>query len=117
MISDDRTRVDVGRIRAWLAESHWASDRSAESIEWDYTPSEFAALLLELQHEDGGHGLGDRPDAVLHVAGRAGLDAEERVQEDVQLVQDLVRRRVRCPSFRPRPTTPSTSGPPARGRS
>jgi GNAT superfamily N-acetyltransferase len=32
-ISDDRTRVDFGRIRAWLAESYWASDRTAEAID------------------------------------------------------------------------------------
>jgi len=32
-ISDDRDRLDVDRIRGWLAESYWASDRSAEAIE------------------------------------------------------------------------------------
>lgn len=32
-ISDDRDRLDIDRIRAWLAESYWASDRSADAIE------------------------------------------------------------------------------------
>jgi GNAT superfamily N-acetyltransferase len=32
-ISDDRARLDIERIRGWLAESYWASDRSAEAIE------------------------------------------------------------------------------------
>ncbi|MDT4961859.1 MAG: hypothetical protein QOF87_1506 [Pseudonocardiales bacterium] len=32
-ISDDPARLDIGRIRAWLAESYWASDRSAEAID------------------------------------------------------------------------------------
>jgi GNAT superfamily N-acetyltransferase len=32
-ISDDRARLDIGRIRAWLAESYWASDRSADAID------------------------------------------------------------------------------------
>jgi len=32
-ISDDRDRLDVDRICGWLAESYWASDRSAEAIE------------------------------------------------------------------------------------
>jgi GNAT superfamily N-acetyltransferase len=32
-ISDDRNRLDIDRIRAWLAESYWASDRSAEAID------------------------------------------------------------------------------------
>jgi GNAT superfamily N-acetyltransferase len=32
-ISDDRDRLDIGRIRVWLAESYWANDRSTEAIE------------------------------------------------------------------------------------
>ncbi|PZS31133.1 MAG: GNAT family N-acetyltransferase [Pseudonocardiales bacterium] len=32
-ISDDRARLDVDRIRGWLAESYWASDRSADAID------------------------------------------------------------------------------------
>ena len=33
MISDDPGRIDLARVRAWLASSYWASDRSAEAIE------------------------------------------------------------------------------------
>jgi GNAT superfamily N-acetyltransferase len=32
-ISDDRARLDVDRIRRWLADSYWANDRSAEAID------------------------------------------------------------------------------------
>ncbi len=40
MISDDRTRLDIGRIRAWLAESYWANDRSADAIDRSIANSE-----------------------------------------------------------------------------
>jgi GNAT superfamily N-acetyltransferase len=40
MISDDRDRLDIGRIRAWLAESYWASDRSADAIDRSIANSE-----------------------------------------------------------------------------
>jgi GNAT superfamily N-acetyltransferase len=33
MISDDADRIDLARVRTWLASSYWASDRSAEAIE------------------------------------------------------------------------------------
>ncbi|PZS14588.1 MAG: GNAT family N-acetyltransferase [Pseudonocardiales bacterium] len=33
MLCDDPDRLDMARVRAWLASSYWASDRSAESIE------------------------------------------------------------------------------------
>jgi len=33
VISDDPGRIDRVRVRAWLASSYWASDRSAEAIE------------------------------------------------------------------------------------
>lgn len=33
MISDDPGRIDLARVRAWLASSYWASDRSAELVE------------------------------------------------------------------------------------
>jgi GNAT superfamily N-acetyltransferase len=33
LLSDDRTRVDLARVRRWLAESYWANDRSPETIE------------------------------------------------------------------------------------
>jgi len=32
-ISDDRARLDVDRISAWLAESYWANDRDRATIE------------------------------------------------------------------------------------
>jgi GNAT superfamily N-acetyltransferase len=32
-ISDDRSRLDVDRICAWLAESYWANDRDRPTIE------------------------------------------------------------------------------------
>jgi GNAT superfamily N-acetyltransferase len=32
-ISDNQARLDIDRIRAWLAESYWASDRSVEAID------------------------------------------------------------------------------------
>jgi GNAT superfamily N-acetyltransferase len=33
VISDDPARIDLARVRAWLASSYWASDRSAEAVE------------------------------------------------------------------------------------
>ena len=39
-ISDDRARLDLDRIRAWLAQSYWASDRSADAIERSIANSE-----------------------------------------------------------------------------
>jgi GNAT superfamily N-acetyltransferase len=33
VISDDPARIDLPRIRAWLASSYWASDRSADLVE------------------------------------------------------------------------------------
>ena len=33
VISDDPARLDIARIRAWLGDSYWAADRSAEAIE------------------------------------------------------------------------------------
>ncbi|MDQ2748454.1 MAG: GNAT family N-acetyltransferase [Actinomycetota bacterium] len=39
-ISDDRDRLDIGRVRTWLAESYWANDRSAEAIDRSIANSE-----------------------------------------------------------------------------
>jgi GNAT superfamily N-acetyltransferase len=33
ILSDDRARLDLSRIRRWLAQSYWASDRTPELIE------------------------------------------------------------------------------------
>jgi GNAT superfamily N-acetyltransferase len=31
-ICDDRARIDLPRVQAWLASSYWASDRSADDV-------------------------------------------------------------------------------------
>jgi len=33
VLSDDRARLDIDRIAAWLAESYWANDRDRPTIE------------------------------------------------------------------------------------
>jgi GNAT superfamily N-acetyltransferase len=32
VLSDDRARIDLPQVQAWLASSYWANDRSAEAI-------------------------------------------------------------------------------------